>query len=233
VDLAAAEVPGRRSVELAGPERVTLRQVIEGYRAWLGFGQARILALPDWAVRPALAFGDAVAWLGWSSSMRTTSLRQLQHDAAGAGDPTPGARPFSEFLNDEPAGVQDRWHARLFFVRPLSVIVLGLFWLFSGLVDLGPGAGRADAVLLQAGLGRWAHPVAYWGGWLDVVLAAFLFVRRTAMAAVLAMLAVTVGYLASATLFLPQLWTDPLGPWLKVFPMMALSLVVLATDARR
>ena len=42
-----------------------------------------------------------------------------------------------------------------------------------------------------------------------------------------------VGYLIAGTLSLPHYWIDPLGPWLKVLPMMALCLFVAATDARR
>ena len=49
----------------------------------------------------------------------------------------------------------------------------------------------------------------------------------------LAMVAATLGYLVGATIWAPQLWLDPLGPWLKVLPMMVLCLFVAATDDRR
>jgi uncharacterized protein YbjT (DUF2867 family) len=223
----------RRTLEAVGAERVSLEEVVLAYRAWLGFGMARVVRLPAWAAWPAVTFGDLVAWLGWTSSLRSTSLRQLGWDAAGQGPPTPGLRPFSAALWDEPAGVQDRWHARLFFVRPLAIVTLGLFWLFTGLVDLGPGHAAAQEVLEQAGLGPWAGLGVVIGGGLDVLLAALLFIRRTSVLAVVAMLLVTAGYLAVASVRLPQLWFDPLGPWLKVFPMLALCLFILATDERR
>ncbi len=54
----------------------------------------------------------------------------------------------------------------------------------------------------------------------------------TARVAVLMCLS-TIGYLIAGTLSLPHYWIDPLGPWLKVLPMMALCLFVAATDARR
>ncbi|WP_438852164.1 DoxX-like family protein [Brevundimonas nasdae] len=37
----------------------------------------------------------------------------------------------------------------------------------------------------------------------------------------------------AGTLSLPHYWIDPLGPWLKVLPMMALCLFVATTDTRR
>ncbi len=223
----------RRAIEVAGPQTISLSGFVTAYRAWLGFPPARTIEAPRWAVWPVLKLGDLVGWLGWISSMRTTSLRQLDHDAAGQGPPTPGVRPFCEALAADPAGVQDRWHARLFFVRPVAVITLGLYWLLSGLIALGPAQAAATAVLRRAGFGAWSGPGAVWGALLDVVLGLLLFIRRFTRSAALAMCAATVGYLAVATLRLAPLWLDPLGPWLKVFPMMALCLFVAATDDRR
>ena len=60
-----------------------------------------------------------------------------------------------------------------------------------------------------------------------------LFVRPWTARVAMFMCVATVGYLAAATISLPQYWVDPLGPWLKVLPMMALCLFVAATDARR
>ena len=68
---------------------------------------------------------------------------------------------------------------------------------------------------------------------LDVVLGLMLFVRPWTGRVAIFMCLATVGYLTAATLSLPHLWIDPLGPWLKVLPMMALCLFVAATDARR
>ncbi len=44
----------------------------------------------------------------------------------------------------------------------------------------------------------------------------------------LGMLALSVAYLASATLVEPQLWADPLGPLAKVLPSLLLTLATLA-----
>ena len=233
VDLLEPGAQGRVAIDVAGPQTISLSGLVSAYRAWLGFPAARIVEAPRWAVWPMLKLGDLVGWLGWVSSMRTTSLRQLDHDAAGQGPPTAGVRPFSEVLAAEPAGVQDRWHARLFFVRPVAVITLGLYWLLSGLITLGPSQAAAAGVLRRAGFGAWSGQGAIWGAWLDIVLGLLLFIRRFARGAALAMCAATVGYLAVATLRLAPLWLDPLGPWLKVFPIMALCLFVAATDDRR
>ena len=42
------------------------------------------------------------------------------------------------------------------------------------------------------------------------------------------MIVVSLGYLAGATLYAPDLWADPLGPMLKVLPGLALALTAAA-----
>ena len=215
-----------------------MAETVRLYRGWLGLKPAPVVRIPRALAAPALAIGDLLGRLGWSSPIRTTAMRQMDHDVAGhdsgwAERLGVSSRGFSRSLAETPASVQDVWHARLWFVRPISILTLGLFWLITGLISFGPGWSGAVAILHEGGYGRWAGPIAGWGALLDVVLGLALFVRPwTARAAILMCLA-TVGYLIAGSLSLPHYWIDPLGPWLKVLPMMALCLFVAATDARR
>lgn len=228
----------RRTLDIGGPAAVPLAELLGLYRGWLGLPPAPVVRGPRWMAAPALAAGDLLARFGWFSPLTSTSMRQLDHDVAGRGDDWEAllgvrARAPAAALAAAPASVQDVWHARLWFVRPVAILALGLFWLLTGLITFGPGWERALAVLHEGGYGDWAVPIAGWGAALDVALGLALFVRPwTARVAVVMSLA-TVGYLIAATASLPHYWADPLGPWLKVVPMMALCLFVAATDARR
>lgn len=235
VEMLEPEAPAQVRLDVGGPQALTLREMLVAYRAWLGLPSAPVVSVPRWAARPLLLFGDLVAWLGWSSSMRSTSLKQLDHDVAGHSDDLAyaGLRAFDQVLADEPATVQDRWYARLYFVRPAAVLTLGLYWLLSGLVGLGPGLEAGTRLLEQAGFGGWSRAAVIAGACMDVALGCTLFLRGWTRTVALLMAAATVGYLVVATIGLPRLWLDPLGPWLKVFPMMALCLFVAATDDRR
>jgi hypothetical protein len=241
VAVVAAQRPGAPSrliLDMPGPEAVTMAETVRLYRGWLGLKPAPVVRIPRALAAPALAIGDLLGRLGWSSPIRTTAMRQMDHDVAGRDSGWAerlgvSSRGFSRFLAETPASVQDVWHARLWFVRPISILTLGLFWLITGLISFGPGWSGAVAILHEGGYGRWAGPVAGWGALLDVVLGLAQFVRSwTARVAILMCLA-TVGYLIAGSLSLPHYWIDPLGPWLKVLPMMALCLFVAATDARR
>jgi uncharacterized protein YbjT (DUF2867 family) len=236
--LLATGAPRRLVLEIAGREPVTLADLLLRLRGWLGFRPTRVVAVPRWAAWPALKAGDLLGRLGWSSAMRTTSVRQMDYDVAG--DPDGWRRllqleprSLDAFLTEHPAGVQDRWHARLYFVRPMAIALLSLFWVGSGLITLGPGWTGAVGALLAGGYGAASPWIAGLGAAVDVALGLGLLIRsRTAAVAVL-MAVVTLAYLAAATVSLPAHWLDPLGPWLKIVPLIALCLFVAATDDRR
>ena len=244
-DLCAAVVAGldrpnvmRETLDIAGPETVSMAAMLRSYRGWLGLPPAPVLPIPRLIAGPVLKIGDLLGRLGWPSPLRTTAMRQLDHDVAGQGAEWTerlgiAPRGLARYLALTPASVQDVWHARLWFVRPVAIATLGLFWLITGLISFGPGWSAAVSVLHEGGYGGWAGSVAWCGALLDVTLGIALFVRPWTARVAMFMCVSTVGYLLAATLSLPQYWVDPLGPWLKVLPMMALCLFVAATDARR
>lgn len=228
----------RTTLDATGPQAVTLVDLLKLYRAWLGLPPAPVFGVPRWLAAPVLWNGDGLARLGWFSPLTTTSMRQLDHDVAGRdGDWAArlGVKPrgISAFLSQTPASVQDVWHARLWFVRPIAIVTLGLFWLLTGLITFGPGWERAVAILHEGGYGEYAAAVAGGGAVLDIVLGLALFVRGWTARVAIFMCLATFGYLVAGSLSLPHYWLDPIGPWLKVLPMMALCLFVAATDARR
>ncbi len=165
--------------------------------------------------------------------MRTTAIRQL---AAGVGGDAREAQlhlgfaplPLADTLAGWPSGVQERWFARLYFLKPLALAVLAVFWAVSGVVGFASHA--AAARLLTAG--GFAHPLAEGlvraGSLVDLALAVLVCLRSRARLALCGMLLVTIGYLAAATVWAPGLWSDPLGPLVKSIPAAMLALVALA-----
>jgi uncharacterized membrane protein len=66
------------------------------------------------------------------------------------------------------------------------------------------------------------------GALADIVLGLSLLWRPWARAACFGMVALTIAYLAAGTWLTPQLWTDPLGPFVKTLPAAILALVCAA-----
>ena len=226
--------PARAVWQLAHPQIHRLEEIVLALRDWLG-GPARPLwRVPEGIARAVAACADALSWLGWRSPARSTALRQLS--AGVVGDPAAwtaatGIAPQSltEIFAERPASVQDRWHARLFLIKPLAIAALALFWVVTGLVTIGPGYGSAAAQLAASGFpAALVGPAVLWGGWFDVVLGLLLPVRRFTRPVLLLMLAVTPFYLLIGTLLAPHLWLDPLGPLLKIIPVLLATAFTLA-----
>jgi uncharacterized protein YbjT (DUF2867 family) len=227
------------SLDLGGPECLTMGDTLRAYRRWLGFGKTRILDVPTWLARPAFWVGDVLGWLGVRTSMRSTSLKQLQHDAAG--DPADWLartaiqpRTLEAYLASSPAGVQDRWHARLGFARPIARLVLGLYWLLTGVLALTVAKDHAYQVLTEAGFDAGSRPPILWFGSLfDIALGGAMLLKWRVRTVAAIMIGGTFGYVGTLSLVLPGLWADALGPILKVFPMMVLALMIAATEDER
>jgi uncharacterized protein YbjT (DUF2867 family) len=224
--------PSRVVLEVVGPECLSLEAVLVAYRRWLGLREARFVMLPRWLAHAAFRVGDLIGLLGWRPPVRSTTRRELTRGTVG--DPAPwtrltgiAPRALSTALAAEPASVQERWFARLYFAKPLMLGVLALYWVATGLVALGPGWEDAVGLVQDAGFLA-AAPLAAAGAIADIAIGVGIAVRRTARPALWAALALSIGYLALATLLLQGLWADPLGPLLKVAPIVVLILVALA-----
>src|SRR5690242_18005444 len=108
--------PARAIWQLAHPQIHRLEEIVLALRDWLG-GPARGTALRQ--LRAGVV-GDPAAWTA-ATGIAPQSL--------------------AEIFAGRPASVQDRWHARLFLIKPLAIAALALFWVVTGLVTIGPGYG--------------------------------------------------------------------------------------------
>jgi uncharacterized protein YbjT (DUF2867 family) len=227
------EAPTRVAVELAGPERLPVTDIVRRYRAWLGWPEPRLLAIPAWLAGLAYRLGDVVGRLGWRPPLRTTARQELHRGAVG--DPGPwtaltGIVPESlgTALARRPTSVQERWFAALYLLKPVVFGVFALFWIVTGLLSLGPGYATGVGLMQDGGAGMLSGPAVIAGGVLDIAVGIAIAFRRTARLGLWAALAVSVFYLTAGTVLVPGLWAEPLGPLLKIFPILMLNLVALA-----
>ncbi|MBA3999577.1 SDR family oxidoreductase [Brevundimonas sp.] len=227
------DAPRSLIVDVLHDERLPLGDLLRRLRRWLGHAPAPVLTLPGALARLSGQIADALGWLGWRSPMRTASLEQLRMGVTGDGTAAErhlGVVPGSldAILNAGPAGVQERWFATLYLMKPALIGMLAAFWFVSGVIGL-VARDSAEAVLIAAGLSHDFSRAAVVGGSLvDLALGAAVLFRPWTRLALLGMIAVTAVYLAGATLFRPDLWLDPLGSLLKTLPAAVLALVALA-----
>ena len=223
----------RVALELAGPERLSLDEIVRRYRAWLGWPEPRLLRVPAALAALLFRFGDFAGWLGWRPPLRSTARYEIRRGAIG--DPSLWTdltgivpRSLSAALTAHPVSVQEHWFSALFLLKPMVFVVLVGFWILTGILSLGPGYQIGIRLLQESGLGALSPPLVVAGGIVDLLVGLAIAFRRSSRFALYAGLAVSLFYIVAGTVLLPRLWVEPLGPMLKVFPILVLQLVALA-----
>jgi uncharacterized protein YbjT (DUF2867 family) len=224
---------GRAVIDLVAAEETTLADVLRALRGWLGLPDRPVVQVPAWLGSIVATVADALALCGWRSPLRSSALEQLAAGVAGRAEDVERilqlrCRSLAQTLAAWPTGVQERWFARLYFMKPLALGGLAAFWSVSGLIGLLDWR-RAVALLAEAGFSAWSAQAFVVGGSLvDLSLAGLVLVRRSAPLALRGMIGVTLAYLAAATIWTPGLWADPMGPLVKSIPAALLALAALA-----
>jgi uncharacterized protein YbjT (DUF2867 family) len=235
--LAQAPLPGDGGVvwDLMQPAPQTLGDVVTEFRRALGMAGRRAVRLPGALLDAGAKLGDLAGVLGWSPPVRSTALAELRRGVRG--DPSgwlkaTGLMPRSlrESIGRGAASIQDKWFARLYLLKAAIIASLGVFWILSGAIALFPSYADAAAVLTSHRFPpQLVAPFLIGSSLADILVGVMIMIRRTSATGLVAGLAISIGYLAGAALLAPDLWLDPLGPLLKVLPIIVLMLVALLT----
>jgi uncharacterized protein YbjT (DUF2867 family) len=222
-------------IDPVGPDTISLRALLTRLRRWLGFAPAPIVGVPLPLIRLAGRIGDVVG-----GTINSTAIRQLEYGNAGSvADFTRLSgivpRSLEAALLAEPAQVQDRWHARLYFVRPALRVALALLWLASGAIGLLQPATRILPLLASLGLDSpgiaWTIAWASCAADLAIGVAVLARWRPALLAAIQG--AVVASYTVALSVAAPALWLDPFGPLLKNLPILAAIAALAALEHER
>jgi uncharacterized protein YbjT (DUF2867 family) len=226
--------PSHQIVDLVGPRTWSFPDFVRLLRRWMRWPEPRVFKVPSSGSTLLYKLGDAVSVLGWRPPARTTARREIVHGAAG--DPSrwshlTGIAPIDieVALTREPASVQERWFARLYFLKPLVFGVFGLFWLVTGLISFGPGWDIGMSLMREGGVEEFLATVAIVAGAsADILIGLAILYRPTSRYGLYAALLISVSYAIIGSILVPRLWSEPLGPMLKIWPIMVLNLIALA-----
>lgn len=237
VALLAAGAPARVTIDVVGPQLVSYAAMLASYRTWLGLDAARVVQVPPRLALAVAAVNVRCGAVLAGPSLNPETLQMLERGSSGdaaALSGLLGRQPvaISSALMSHPAVQADRWHARLFFLRPLLRVSIGLLWLFTGLLSLGlyPTA-QSYALLAQLGIiGPLACLALYGAALLDVGLGVATLARWRIQWLGIAQIALMLGYTLLISIGLTELWLHPFGPISKNIPLMVATLVMLALE---
>jgi len=230
-----AASPAARTVDVVGPEPLTLAQMLARYRSVLRLGRPRWLPVPLPLVRAALRLLRPLT--GVLASPETLRMLEAGNTAsperlsALLGRPP---RPFAAAFESADAAAL-RAEAVCAWAEPLLRIALAAVWLVTAWVSLFVfPVWDSLRLLARVGVPAWgAPPMLVGAAVLDAVLGVLTLLRPSRMLW-WAQLALIVFYSAVIAWRLPEMWAHPFGPLLKNVPIVVMLFVLLGlTPARR
>jgi len=226
-------------LEAVGPEPITFREYLLGFRQWLGIAPPVILLrVPLFLIGLSAFVGERLG----RGPLGLTMFRMLQRGNVGKTGAyaelveKTGVEPGSlaQALSRRPGFVQDRWHARLYLLRPVLRVFLALVWIVSGVV--GFITPQAEIETLAQGLGlsmSVVMPLIYVVSALDLLLGLCLLLGLWVPVVGVLMLVSVLAYTLVFGMALPNLWLEPLGGLLKNLAVIPALLVMLAIERIR
>jgi uncharacterized protein YbjT (DUF2867 family) len=227
------DAPSCLAIELAGPERLQMGEIIARYRNWYDWRPARSFVIPHSLSKFTYWLGDVAGTLGWRPPVRTNAAREIARGAVG--DPQgwisiTGIRPRSlaDALAAEPATIQEKWFARLYLLKAIIFVVLAVFWVATGVISLSVGYPSGLELMRSTGAGLLSGPSVVAGALADIAVGLCIAWRPLTRLGLYGALALSLFYAVAGTILRPDLWIEPLGPLLKIIPIFVLHLVALA-----
>lgn len=220
-------------------KQITLSTILSKIRSWLGFNKPKLFFIPLWMIKLGSLLGNLIP----HSAMNMTSYKLLLQDNITSDEETQKfhnqigfiPRDFMVGINSQPSTVQDHWHARLYFLKPVLQLSIAFIWLFTGIISLFfyPKINSYH-LLSQIGVNAFWQPVLFYGSSiLDIILGlAMLFGYHLRKCCIFQLLLI-ITYSIIITWKLPHLWLAPFGPISKNIPILAAILVYLALETDR
>lgn len=238
--LQLVQTPPKQSCILhaVSSQRICLREILTQLRRWLGFSSAMVFFIPLWLIRIASLFGDLIPY----SAMNSSSYKMMmQNNVTGENEAkkfhtqigfTP--RDFVTGLYSSPSSVQDRWHARLYFCKPLLQLSISFVWILSGICSLFYATTHSYELLTKIGLPNVWQPIfLYSASLIDILLGFAMLIGYQLRKMGLLQIVFILIYTIIISWQLPYLWLEPFAPIAKNIPLLAAIGVFLALESAR
>ena len=236
LQLIPKESANQLRIACVGPEAITFKQLFTQLRQWLSLPPGRFISMGYHLTLIAGKFGG---FLG-NTPVTTETIQMLRQ--GNTADVTPfikqfGFTPISveTSLSNTPATTADKWHAGLYFLRPLLRISIALLWIFTGIVSafVFP-VEQSYAMLAMAGItGSWAPFMLYGAAATDIALGVATLLAYRLNLVGMTQIAIIVLYTTIISATQAEQWLHPFGPISKNIPLIIATLIMLVLERER
>jgi uncharacterized protein YbjT (DUF2867 family) len=235
----ALTLPGKQLLCAVGAEKLSVENLLIKLRSWLGFKKAFTIAIPNFFIKLGAVVGNFIP----NSPISETGVKMMTVDNVATAqeelvlEQAVGFKPrgYTTGLNGMVSSVQDRWHARLFFLRPVLRLSIAFLWIFSGIVGLLPSAAPLSYDLLtQAGVPLdLQHCVLNTFASIDILLGLAALLNYRLLLVGFLQCSLIIFYTLFITVMLPLYWLHPFAPIAKNIPIVVAILVMMALESER
>jgi nucleoside-diphosphate-sugar epimerase len=220
----------RLIIEIVGPTPITVKELLSELRSWLGFGKARFVSIPY----SLSLFVGRLGKLFQASLVTPETIRMLRQGSTGEVSSFIdrfGFKPKSlgDALIESPSQQSDRWHARLYSLKPMLRLSIAFLWIYTGIVSafIYPKPS-SFALLARVGIPNAVAPLALYGAAaLDFCLGLATLFRYRLTIVGLIQIALILIYTLLISVGIPELWTHPFGPISKNVPLLVATLIMI------
>lgn len=235
------EKPQSKNLRLSAvsAKRINLRTILTKLRAWLNFKKAVVISAPLFFIKLGSLIGNL---LPNSSLNRNSYSLLMQNNIASDADAetfkneigfTP--RNFTEGLYSQPSTVQDHWHAKLYFLKPVLQISIAFIWIFSGVYSaFFLSYESIHSLLSPINIPLNFQPIVVYGAsTIDILLGlCTLFGFQIKKVGILQCIFIMI-YTLIITIKSPHLWLEPFLGVAKNIPLIVATLIMIVLESDR
>ncbi len=229
---------GKQLLCAVGQEKITVKNTLIKLRNWLGFKKARAISIPQIFINIGAKLGNFIP----NSPLSETGVKMMAVDNIATDEEMNNLennihfkpRGFSDGLDNMVSNVQDRWHARLYFLRPLLRLSIAFLWIYSGIISIFPSLHSGLNLLSQSDIPTYAQVfVLYTLSIMDILLGlATLFNFRLLTVGTVQSFLI-IAYTVAITFMMPEYWLQPFTPIAKNIPLLVATFIMMALESER
>ncbi len=230
------DAPTRMNLPLVGPKKISFKLILQQLRKRLGKKPAFSFSLSGELAERSVFIGKLLGEVTFNAEniamLRQGNFADAKPIAHFLGRPTVDLQTQ---LLSTPANQAERWHAGLYFLRPLLRLSIAFLWLWSGITSLFFYPHPLSYQLLAASeITGIAAPMMLYGlAIMDISLGcATLFAYRI-RPLIYFQISVIFLYTIVITFTLTEFWLHPFGPVLKNIPLLVTLLVYLTLEGEK